>query len=109
MHYGFQADVLATRGRVMWSRGMGVDACELAVRYIATQVEGRQHEHEHDHDTAPQQAEARATTPQQARATIVDPFCGHGTVLAVGNRRGFHTVGVERAKKRCKTAAFLLL
>lgn len=40
--------------------------------------------------------------------TIVDPFCGHGSFLAMASRYGFDSIGVERTKKRAKTAAHAL-
>ena len=35
---------------------------------------------------------------------VVDPFCGHGTVLAVANTYGFDAVGVDLSAKRCRAA-----
>ena len=36
--------------------------------------------------------------------TIVDPFCGHGTVLAVANALGMDAIGVEIGKERARIA-----
>ena len=36
--------------------------------------------------------------------TIVDPFCGRGTVLAVANQLGLRAIGVDLSAKRCKEA-----
>jgi hypothetical protein len=36
--------------------------------------------------------------------TIVDPFCGFGTVLAVANALGLHSVGVDISAKMCRKA-----
>eukprot|EP00930_Biecheleria_cincta_P073894 TRINITY_DN61156_c0_g1_i1.p1 TRINITY_DN61156_c0_g1~~TRINITY_DN61156_c0_g1_i1.p1 ORF type:complete len:435 (+),score=67.34 TRINITY_DN61156_c0_g1_i1:79-1305(+) len=36
--------------------------------------------------------------------TVVDPFCGAGTVLAVANEFGLHAVGVDISPKRFKQA-----
>ncbi len=74
------ADVLPEAGEVTWTRGMGVQACLAACRFIL----------EH--------------TPTR---TVVDPFCGHGTVLAVANALGLHAVGVELSRKRAKKARAL--
>jgi hypothetical protein len=76
------ADVLPEAGEVTWTRGMGVQACLAACRFIQ----------EH--------------TPTR---TVVDPFCGHGTVLAVANALGLDAVGVELSRKRAKKARALRL
>lgn len=73
-------DVLPEAGEVTWTRGMGVQACLAACRFIL----------EH--------------TPTR---TVVDPFCGHGTVLAVANALGLGAVGVELSRKRAKKARAL--
>ncbi len=75
-------DVLPETGAMTWSRATGVAACELACRYV------RAHTQSH---------------------TLVDPFCGLGTVLAVAERHGFHCVGVEIGKKRARKARSLVL
>ncbi|MDP3234806.1 MAG: SAM-dependent methyltransferase [Myxococcales bacterium] len=74
------ADVLPKLGEMPWARAMGVEACEVAVRF------------------AKETAEARV---------IVDPFCGLGTVLAVANRHGLDGVGVELSRKRAEKAKTL--
>jgi len=73
-------DVLPEAGEVTWTRGMGVQACVLACRFIL------------------------AHTPTR---TVVDPFCGHGTALAVANALGLDAVGVELSRKRAKKARAL--
>lgn len=75
-------DVLEKAGESPWTRGMGQDACRLACRFVL------------DHT---------------ATRTIVDPFCGKGTVLAVANALGLHAVGVEISKKRARQAHALRL
>jgi tRNA G10 N-methylase Trm11 len=65
-----------------WSRATGVAACQLACRYV------RSHTASH---------------------TIVDPFCGVGTVLAVAETFGFQSVGVEVGRKRARKARNLTL
>lgn len=73
-------DVLESTGMMTWSQAMGVAACELACRYVMSHT---------------------------ATRTIVDPFCGVGTVLAVANGLGLEAVGVEIANKRARKARTL--
>ena len=47
----------------------------------------------------------RRRRPRGRRETILDPFCGQGSVLAVANASGFNAVGVELSQKRCRIAA----
>jgi hypothetical protein len=75
-------DVLLNAGPTTWTRGMGLEACRLACQMIKT--------HTRCH-------------------TIVDPFCGHGTVLVAANESGFHAIGVDRSKKCIKKAQALEL
>jgi hypothetical protein len=44
-----------------------------------------------------------------ATRTIVDPFCGFGTVLAVANLLGLHSVGVDLSARMCRKARSLVL
>jgi hypothetical protein len=74
------ADVLPEAGEVTWTRGMGVRACLAACRFIQEHTASR---------------------------TVVDPFCGHGTVLAVANALGLDAVGVELSRKRAQKARAL--
>lgn len=74
-------DVLRTTGEMTWSQAMGGAACELACRYVKSHTETR---------------------------TVVDPFCGVGTVLAVANAVGLGAVGVEIANKRARKARTLM-
>jgi hypothetical protein len=41
--------------------------------------------------------------------TIVDPFCGFGTVLAVANALGLNSIGVDLSAKMCRKARTLVL
>lgn len=68
-------DVIVDPGRAPWVRAMGIRAAAHAVRFARDQ--------------------AGATT-------IVDPFCGVGTVLAVANALGLDAIGVEKARKRAE-------
>jgi len=71
------ADVLPTRGAMLWPRGMGLDACDAAVRYCQVRVQSQ---------------------------CIVDPFCGVGSVLAIANEFGLKAVGVDLSVKRTRMA-----
>jgi len=76
------ADVLPELGEMTWVRAMGVAACRVACDFV------RAHTRSH---------------------TIVDPFCGVGTVLAVANEKGFRALGVELSRKRASQARQLVL
>ena len=75
-------DVLPDAGETTWTRGMGTKACELACRMVMNYTDTH---------------------------TIVDPFCGHGSVLAVVNSLGLNAIGVELSLKRAKKAMSLKL
>lgn len=66
------ADVFPDAGVITWTRGMGVEACKLACEMV--------------------QAYTNSTT-------VLDPFCGHGTVLAVANEMGLDAIGVDHKQK----------
>ena len=74
------ADVLASAGEATWARGMGVKACQVACRFILDETKTRK---------------------------VVDPFCGHGTVLAVAEAMGLEAEGVELGGKRAEKARSL--
>ena len=71
------ADVLPSPGEMTWTRAMGVEACLVACRFVLAHTSTR---------------------------TILDPFCGKGTALAVANALGMDAIGVEIAKKRARQA-----
>jgi hypothetical protein len=73
-------DVLPEAGETTWTRGMGLKACLAACKFVLKHTPSR---------------------------VIVDPFCGHGTVLAVANDLGLEAVGVELSAKRAKIARSL--
>jgi hypothetical protein len=73
-------DIIVDAGRLPWVRAMGVRAAAHAVRFAR------------DHVRA---------------ATIFDPFCGVGTVLAVANALGVNAVGVELSRKRAEASRTL--
>ncbi|MGQ0507764.1 MAG: DNA methyltransferase, partial [Myxococcaceae bacterium] len=74
-------DVLPEAGEQTWTRGMGMKACLAACRFVL-----------------------QSTTTR----TVVDPFCGKGTALAVANAMGMDAIGVELSKKRARQARNLL-
>jgi len=74
------ADVLPATGPVTWTRGMGVKVCEAAVKFVIQHTNTR---------------------------TLVNPFCGHGTLLAVANEMGLDAIGVELGRKRAEKALAL--
>jgi hypothetical protein len=75
-------DVITDAGRQPWVRAMGVRAAAHAVRFARDQV--------------------RATT-------VLDPFCGVGTVLAVANAFGLDAIGVEKSAKRAEQSRQLMI
>ncbi len=75
------ADVLPRMGEMPWARAMGTAACRVAVRFAAIHA---------------------------AAETIIDPFCGLGTALAVANAHGLNAIGVELSTKRAKRARELV-
>jgi hypothetical protein len=75
-------DVLADAGFMPWSRAMGTDACRLACRFLKEETSTR---------------------------LVVDPFCGHGTVLAVANAMGFDALGIDLSVRQCRAARRLTL
>jgi hypothetical protein len=76
------ADVLPDGGFQASPKSMGVAACLDACRFVA-----------------------RETTT----ATVVDPFCGYGTVLAVANAIGLDAVGVDLSARMVRRAQALAL
>jgi hypothetical protein len=73
-------DVLPGLGEMTWPRAMGRAACELTCRFLLEHTGCR---------------------------TVVDPFCGVGSMLAVANAHGLDAVGVERSPKRAALARTL--
>lgn len=75
-------DVLERLGEMTWARAMGVEACVAACRFVLERTACR---------------------------TIVDPFCGLGTALAVANSMGMDAIGVELSAKRAEKARELIV
>lgn len=76
------ADVLPRLGEMTWARAMGLEACDAIATFL---------------------------TKFTKTTTVVDPFCGVGTMLAVANRHGLDAVGVELSAKRAEKARTLEL
>jgi len=76
------ADVLPDGGHQASPKSMGVNACLDACRFVARET---------------------------ATRTIVDPFCGYGTVLAAANALGLDAVGVDRSSRMVRRARKLAL
>jgi hypothetical protein len=70
-------DVIADAGWKPGTKAMGVGACLVACRFVREETRTR---------------------------TIVDPFCGFGTVLAVANALGMDAVGVDLSARMCRRA-----
>jgi hypothetical protein len=75
-------DVLPRLGQMTWARAMGREACDAVARFLLAHTGCR---------------------------TVVDPFCGLGTMLAVANLHGLSAVGVERSPRRAMKARALTL
>lgn len=75
-------DVLATVGDKSWERGMGVEPCMLIARFIAECTDS---------------------------TIVINPFCGHGSMLAAANAFELCAVGIERSNKRAEIAKTLKL
>lgn len=77
------ADVLPDLGTMPWSHSMGTRAAETALRFV------------------------RLVSPETT--TVLVPFCGIGTALAVANAAGYRAIGIEKNRKRATLARTLTL
>ena len=75
-------DVLPALGEMTWARAMGRAACDAVARFLVEHTGCR---------------------------TVVDPFCGIGTMLAVAHLHGLAAVGVELSATRAQKARTLPL
>ena len=75
-------DVLPLIGKQTWARGMGLEACQMIAAFIAGHT---------------------------ATKTVVNPFCGQGSMLAAANACDLAAIGIELSRKRAAKARRLLL
>lgn len=75
-------DVIPLIGEKTWERGMGLEACVLIAKFIAELVPSK---------------------------TLVHPFCGQGSMIAVANAFGLSAIGIERSHKRAEVARKLTI
>ncbi len=75
-------DVLPQIGEKTWQRGMGLEACVLIAKFLREEVGSH---------------------------TLVNPFCGEGSMLAAAEAFGLAGVGIERSPKRAEKARHLTL
>ena len=73
-------DVLDGLGVMTWSRAMPSSAAEAVCSFL---------------------------TRLESVTTVLDPFCGRGTLLAVANHHGLDAVGVDLSRKRVRKARAL--
>jgi hypothetical protein len=69
------ADVIL-RGNITYANGFGIDAVKRVIKFLK----------------------------KHKIKTVIDPFVGSGTVVAVANAMGLHAVGIDIDKKQCKLA-----
>ena len=70
------------RGEMIWSRAIGLNCAIIGISFLKQICQTR---------------------------CVIDPFCGHGTVLAVANAVGLNSFGCEISRKRCRKASQLNL
>lgn len=71
------ADVVSDLGEKTWVRGMGLEASLIASEFVFKETSTR---------------------------TLVNPFCGEGSVLAAANAVGLNAIGIERSPRRAEKA-----
>lgn len=76
------ADVIPRLGEMTWARAMGREACDAIAQFLVKHTRTR---------------------------TVIDPFCGLGTMLAAANDHGLDAIGVELSAKRAAKAKELKL
>lgn len=74
------ADVLPDLGDKSWERGMGIEACLMVAKFIKEQTTSK---------------------------VLINPFCGHGSMLAAADYVEMNSIGIERSPKRVEKAKTL--
>ncbi len=77
-----QPDVLPDLGEKTWERGMGLNACLLIGKFLSEQTQTK---------------------------TLINPFCGQGSMLATANAFGLDAIGIEKSPKRAEKARQITL
>ncbi len=75
-------DVIPDLGEKTWQRGMGLEACLMIARFIKEQT---------------------------SSSTVINPFCGEGSMLAAANALDLNAIGIEKSPKRAEKARLLTL
>jgi len=73
-------DIIPHLGEKTWQRGIGLTPALMIARFVLEQTNTR---------------------------TIINPFCGEGSILAAANATGLSSIGIERSPKRAKKAKIL--
>lgn len=71
------ADVIPSMGDKTWQRGMGVEGALMIAKFIKELTSSH---------------------------TLINPFCGEGSMLAAANAYGLKAVGIEKGVKRAERA-----
>ncbi|GAM25185.1 hypothetical protein SAMD00019534_083600, partial [Acytostelium subglobosum LB1] len=79
--YQEQTPDIAPRGGMVWKKAMGLNACMVALRYIRG----------------------------VGCNTVLDTFCGKGSVLAAANMLGLHAIGVDLSISKTRHSSNLVL
>jgi ribosomal protein L7/L12 len=99
------------RGEMRWSRAMGDTACVTACLLVRAADAAATTASVTDTADAVRSSGAVGAdvATRRNRPTVFSLFSGQGSVLAVANEMGMHSVGVELSRKRCATALGLRL
>jgi ribosomal protein L7/L12 len=99
------------RGEMRWSRAMGDTACVTACLLVRAADAAATAASVSDTADAVRSSGAVGAdvATRRNRPTVFSLFSGQGSVLAVANEMGMHSVGVELSRKRCATALGLRL
>ena len=95
------SDVLPGRGHMSYAGAMGEHACHEAVAFI---VGAHRLRAPAPADDAPSEDAALPEREAAAPPLVFDPFCGHGSVLAMANAWGLDAFGIDINYKRCESS-----